>query len=156
MNPSGNYDCGIVPVAEDCFCKDGYLLDSFGICIQPSECGCTLPDNSTVISIGQVVYSSDCKSIYRCNQSLSSVIIEERQCSNNSICVPDASGTPQCKCASGFFGNGVSCVTDPCLATPSPCGPGALCTSTSGNATCTCPADKPGNPYSRCCSKLKK
>lgn len=70
------------------------------------------------------------------------------------MCQADAQGKPKCVCKSGYYGDGVSCVVDPCDATPNPCGPGSLCTSTNGVATCTCVAGKTGDPKVRCCSQM--
>ena len=43
---------------------------------------------------------------------------------------------------------------DPCE--PNPCGAGAKCVSDKGNALCSCPVGKTGNPLVRCGKYLKK
>ena len=42
---------------------------------------------------------------------------------------------------------------DPCE--PNPCGAGAKCVSDKGNALCSCPVGKTGNPLVRCGKYLK-
>ena len=42
---------------------------------------------------------------------------------------------------------------DPCE--PNPCGAGAKCVSDKGNALCSCPVGKTGNPLGRCGKDLK-
>lgn len=49
--PNGTYDCGELGDEEGCFCLPGYVRSSDGDCILPEDCGCRLPDGSTVISV---------------------------------------------------------------------------------------------------------
>ena len=96
MNPSVNYDCGKQQLIEGCYCKTGYVLDPSGNCILPNQCGCLLPDNSTVLAIGQTLVDDDCTKVYKCEKPLSNPSIEYRKCSANSHC---ESGL--CKCSDG-------------------------------------------------------
>ena len=52
--PNGNPDCGTLYPTEGCYCNAGYVLDSSGNCILPTNCGCLLPDNSTSIGVSSV------------------------------------------------------------------------------------------------------
>ena len=136
LDPSGSNDCGETKTTEGCFCATGYVLNSNGDCVQQSTCGCTLPDNSSTIEIGQTVMSLDCAFIYTCSKSSAQAIATEYTCSANSVCQADAQGKAKCVCKTGYYGDGVSCVVDPCDATPNPCGPGSLCSSANGVAAC--------------------
>jgi hypothetical protein len=51
VNPSGNYDCGLIKPVEGCYCQNGYVLNGEGVCIKLEECGCLLPDNSGILSV---------------------------------------------------------------------------------------------------------
>ena len=51
LDQTGNRDCGITIPTEGCYCKEGYVLDPNGVCVLPQQCGCLLPDLSTIISV---------------------------------------------------------------------------------------------------------
>jgi hypothetical protein len=49
-NANPNCNAATLPV-PGCYCNDGFVLDPAGNCVQPSSCGCPLPDNSAFISV---------------------------------------------------------------------------------------------------------
>jgi hypothetical protein len=51
LNLDGNYDCGLKKAIEGCYCLDGFVLNGAGNCISNKNCGCSLPDNSAVLSV---------------------------------------------------------------------------------------------------------
>lgn len=55
MNPSGNYYCGVLKPVQACYCAPGYVLDSYGNCVNFSDCGCTSPDGTSTISVNWVI-----------------------------------------------------------------------------------------------------
>lgn len=50
LNPV-DYDCGEKVTMEECFCKEGYLRNSQGVCITADKCGCTMPDKSSTLQV---------------------------------------------------------------------------------------------------------
>ena len=51
MDPSGKNDCGELKPVEGCYCRDGYVLNSNGICVMQNDCGCKLADGSLILAV---------------------------------------------------------------------------------------------------------
>lgn len=57
LDPLGEHDCGEIKPMEGCFCNQGFVLNSKGICILPNECGCILPDSFGYLYVSQTFCS---------------------------------------------------------------------------------------------------
>ena len=51
LYPSGSYNCGCKKPVEDCYCADGFVVDSNGKCVTVDECGCETPDGKSIINV---------------------------------------------------------------------------------------------------------
>ncbi len=51
LNPTGNYGCGVIKPVMGCHCRRGFVRNSQGKCIKPSQCGCRLPDGSGLLNV---------------------------------------------------------------------------------------------------------
>lgn len=51
LDPLGKNDCGELRASDGCFCLDGYVLNSNGLCVKLDKCGCKLPDGSGFLSV---------------------------------------------------------------------------------------------------------
>jgi hypothetical protein len=38
LHPDGKYDCGEKVRTQDCFCKDGYVMNEYNVCVRQEEC----------------------------------------------------------------------------------------------------------------------
>lgn len=47
----GQNDCGELKFIEGCYCKEGFVKNSLGECIDLKECGCLSPDGSIEIQV---------------------------------------------------------------------------------------------------------
>ena len=112
MFPDGNYNCGLLDLTEGCFCKSGYVRGTDGKCIRLEECGCRLPDNSTVLQMGMAFVSEDCQSKYECKMPQSApVVTRYPACSPYARCY-SVLNNPACVCNKNFEGNGYTCNGD--------------------------------------------
>ena len=55
LYPNGGNECGALQPIEACYCKEGFLLDANGKCIDDSECGCPLMDRSRTIKVFKII-----------------------------------------------------------------------------------------------------
>jgi hypothetical protein len=109
IKPKGDYDCGVLKPIEGCYCKDGFVYDGTGNCIKVESCGCPLPDNSAILSVGQILTSLDCKSVYSCDGVNKPATVKElTPCTENAVCTI-VDNKPSCICKPGFFGDGNNC-----------------------------------------------
>ena len=51
LDPFGTADCGEIKPVEGCFCKEGFVLNSNGVCVPIDQCGCPLPDGSGILAV---------------------------------------------------------------------------------------------------------
>ena len=49
--PTGNYDCGLTKPIEGCHCLPGLVRDINNNCINKTQCGCLMPDNSGILTV---------------------------------------------------------------------------------------------------------
>ncbi|RMZ97258.1 c-binding -like isoform X2, partial [Brachionus plicatilis] len=105
----GDNDCGELNYAEGCFCKDSYVRNSFGQCIDLQECGCILPGGSVDLSYGEI-FQPNCSVRFVCDGLSGQLNVEYlRSCSTNAVCLADQNNEPNCVCIQGFVGDGFIC-----------------------------------------------
>ncbi|CAF0786128.1 unnamed protein product [Brachionus calyciflorus] len=110
LDPYALTDCGELKTIEGCFCKEGFVLNTNGICVKIEECGCVLPDGSGYLSVGESLKTNECNKKYSCLFPGSDINIEILpSCSKDAICIGSASGQAECVCKTGYFGNGYEC-----------------------------------------------
>ncbi|CAF0928390.1 unnamed protein product, partial [Brachionus calyciflorus] len=109
MDPFGEDDCGELKFAEGCFCRNGYVLNSNGVCVLIEECGCKLPEESGYLAVGETL-QVDCDQKLKCLMSGQNVTIEFlQQCSMDALCIAGINNEPKCVCKDGYIGDGYDC-----------------------------------------------
>ena len=163
LDPEGIKYCGHLEPREGCYCRDGFVRNSAGLCIRPQECGCRKPDGSGLVSVGQTIVSRDCSKRYTCAGAQQPVKVENlRRCSKNAVCIGNKENVPTCTCRQGFEGDGYRCklkeglVTTTKSANPcgvrGACGRGTTCRNNNGRAVCYCRNQVVSNTQT-CCNR---
>lgn len=84
LNQDGDYDCGDTMLVEGCFCKDGFVENDKGKCVEPKDCGprpCTDSENNCGVG------------------AICQWINDEPVCS----CKPGTNGDPNIRCCGKCF-----------------------------------------------------
>ncbi|XP_071498834.1 zonadhesin-like [Diadema antillarum] len=110
-DPDADLNCGL-PCREICSCPEG-LLDDGGTCVQPEDCGCTLPDGS-YISAGDVYVNDDCSEMCSCSggtlECVAYACVENQECRIKG-------GVRDCYCRDGFTYSNGECTRAPGICT---------------------------------------
>eukprot|EP00057_Strongylocentrotus_purpuratus_P030111 XP_780739.3 PREDICTED: zonadhesin-like [Strongylocentrotus purpuratus] len=105
--PEAELNCTL-PCHETCSCPEGQLDDG-GQCVEPENCGCTLPDGS-YISAGMMWINDDCSQSCRCTGGVAECVAygcrEYQECRLKG-------NVRDCYCLDKFTYDGEQCVREP-------------------------------------------
>jgi hypothetical protein len=109
-------NCGALgPCTEGCFCKDGFVYDQNGNCIEPKECGCKVPGEDIYIQVGESYITEGCDEKCACLEEGGDLECTKHECPTNEVCVLK-DGEYQCSCEPPFV-----MIDSKCVELPNPC-----------------------------------
>lgn len=91
---------------KTCVCQEGFLRKD-GACVNSTECGCFISEESRFILSGQTYVNANCTQNCTCNGHQLSC--EDHECNSHATCTVSEEGVRQCICDEGYKGDGITC-----------------------------------------------